>query len=394
MHDRGQLAPARRPAGRLGARLALALGGGAARGLAHIGVLEVLEREGIRPDCLVGSSMGGLIAALSAAGLRAREIADLARGFRFPRWFILGSFVDWDTVFAPAVSVLGGQSFEALDLPLFVTAVDLEAGTQVILHSGRVLPALRATCAVPGVLPPVRLEHRWLVDGGLANVLPIDVAWMVEPDVVVAVKVGAARAREMPELDRWPATLLGWLGTIVPNPGTAKLAFEVLSRAAEIALDRQTSLAAAMTGPELLIEPELGDVGLRDFDRLDDAVRAGRLATEAVLPELRRLLEAPPRAQVRSELLLTLRFDPVCAMAISPGRARATADHEGTTYYFCSPNCRDCFEQQPTLYLRNTALAFGPTREKGRSRGSQIGDTSSPSADGTSAVGSGRGGTA
>lgn len=356
-----------RPAGPLGARLALALGGGAARGLAHIGVLEVLEREGIRPDCVVGSSMGGLVGALSAAGLNAADIADLAKGFRFPRWFIPGAIVDWETVFAPAVSYLDSRSFEELELPLVVTAVDLEEGAQVILHEGSVLQAVRATCAVPGVLPAVRAGGRWLVDGGLVNMLPVDVAWMVEPDVVIAVKVGAARARKMPELD-WPLTaLLSRLGSIVPNPGTAKLGFEMLVRAAEIVLDRQATLAAAMTGPEILIEPDLGDLGLRDFDRLHDAVRAGRIATEAVLPELHQLLEAPPRVQVRSELVLTLRFDPVCAMVISPGRARARAEHEGVTYYFCSSNCRDCFTQAPAAYLRNAALAFGPVRDRTRS---------------------------
>jgi len=202
--------------------------------------------------------------------------------------------------------------------PLVVTAVDLEAGSQVILHAGPVLPAVRATCAVPGVLPPVKLDGRWLVDGGLVNLLPVDVAWMVEPDVVVAVKVGAARARPMPQLS-WPLTsLLSRLGGMIPNPATAKVSFEVLVRAAEIVVDRQTALAAAMTGAEVLVEPQLEDIGLRDFDRLDDAINAGRHAAEEALPELYRLLEAPPRAQVRSELVLTLRFDPVCAMVISP----------------------------------------------------------------------------
>lgn len=362
MREVNEVASVRRSAGPLGARLALALGGGAARGLAHIGVLEVLEREGIRPDCLVGSSMGGVIGALSAAGLRPRDIAEVARGFRFPRWFIPSGIVHWDTVFAPAVPILSGRSFEDLGVPLVVTAVDLEEGTQVILHSGRLLPAVQATCAVPGVLPPVRLGGRWLVDGGLVNVLPVDVAWLVEPDVVIAVKVGARRARKMPELNWWLTALLSRLGSVIPNPGTAKVSFEVLVRAAEIVLDRQTALAAAMTGPEVLIDPDLGDIGLRDFDRLDDAVRAGRLATEAVLPELCRLLEAPPRVQVRSELVLTLRFDPVCAMVISPGRARAKSEYEGVTYYFCSPNCRDRFEQEPDPYLRNAALAFGSAR--------------------------------
>ena len=126
-----------------GVRLALALGGGAARGLAHIGVLEVLEREGIRPDFIAGSSMGGLIGALSASGMPAREIEDVARGFRFPRWFIPGGLLRWASLFGPATSILSG-TFERLAIPLALTAVDLEEGTQVVLHTGPVLAAVQA----------------------------------------------------------------------------------------------------------------------------------------------------------------------------------------------------------------------------------------------------------
>jgi NTE family protein len=332
-------------------RLALALGGGAARGLAHIGVLEVLERAGIRPDCIAGSSMGGLIGALSAAGLRAADIERLARSFRFPRWFIPGFLVEWAEVFPSAVPALSGIDFHQLATPLIVTAVDLERGTQEILHTGPVLPAVRATCAVPGVLPPVRLGGRWLVDGGLVNILPVDAAWMSEPDVIVAVKPRALAARRMPRLDGRLTSLLSRLGGFVPNPATAKVSFEVLVRAAEIVIDRAAVLAAAMAGPELLIEPAVGDIGLRDFHRLDEAVAAGRQAAEDALPALRRLLSVPPEERTPADVVLTLRFDPVCAMVISPRRARASVEHAGVTHYFCSTNCRECFEREPERYL-------------------------------------------
>ncbi len=342
-------------------RLALALGGGAARGLAHIGVLEVLEREGIKVNFIVGSSMCGLIGALSAKGLRAQEIEEVARSFYFPRWFLPGGLVRFEALFKSAVPLLAG-TFEDLVTPLAVTAVDLEAGSQVVLHTGRVLPAIRATCTVPGVLPPLRLGGRWLLDGGLVNILPVDVAWMAEPDVVVAVKVGALRTRRIPELNWRLTALLSRLGGMIPNPATAKVSFEVLVRAAEIILDRQTALAVAMTGPELLIEPDLGDITLRDFHRLDEALAAGRRAAEAALPSLHKLLQAPPPVAPTGRRALELRFDPVCAMVISPARARATAVHGETTYYFCSPNCRDSFERDPDRYLAKIAVAFGVTR--------------------------------
>ena len=168
---------------------------------------------------------------------------------------------------------------------------------------------------------------------------------------------------------RWGRTsLLSRLGGILPNPATAKISFEMLVRAAEIMLERQTTLATAMTGPEVLIEPDLGDIGLRDFDKLDDAVAAGRRAAEAALPEITRLIESPPRVPAVGNRVFQLSFDPVCAMVMSPSRARATAQHDGTTYCFCSSNCRDCFVRDPDHYLRTTALRFGTTRRSTRKR--------------------------
>ena len=191
---------------------------------------------------------------------------------------------------------------------------------------------------------------------GLAH---IDVAWMLNPEIVVAVQVGAPRERRLPQLEWWLSTWLSRLGQIIPNPGTAKVTLEVLMRAAEIMLTRQMGLAAAMTSPEVLIEPELGDIGLRDFHRLAGAVEAGRRAAEAALPQLLRLMEDPVGAARTAERTLSLRFDPVCAMVINPSRARSSAVYRARNYYFCSSNCRDCFERDPARYLEGTAVDFG-----------------------------------
>jgi len=361
-----RLDPSRRPRS---PRVALALGGGAARGLAHIGVLEVLEREGIEPDFIAGTSMGGLIGALRASGWASGDVAEIARSFRFPRWFLPGGVLGWDSLFASSVSRLSG-TFEQLKIPLAVTAVDLEAGAQVVLHTGPLLPAVQATCTVPGILPPVALGGRWLVDGGIVNVLPVDVAWMSNPGIVVAVNVGAARERRVPQLDWRITSLLSRLGGMIPNPATAKVTLELLVRAVEIMLERQTTLAVAMTAPELLIEPQLGDMGLRDFHELEGAVAAGRRAAEAALPALVSLLESAPEMPATGERVLSLRFDPVCAMVTSPARARATVTRGEQTYYFCSENCRDCFERDPDAYLGGGLLALPVEGRKGGSGGS------------------------
>lgn len=311
-------------------RIALVLGGGGARGLAHIGVLEVMEEEGLRPAFLVGTSMGGVVAALSAAGQPADRIHQLARGFSFPRWFIPGGLVTWDRIFAPAARALVGLSFDQLALPMAVVAVDLEAGRQVVLHEGPLLPALRATCAVPGVLPPVEVGGRWLVDGALVNALPVDVAAMAEPDLVVAARAGGHGPRSMPDLRR---------------PLTVFTGIEILVRATEIALDRQNTLATAMVEPHVLVDVRLGDIGLRDFDRLDEAVAAGREAAREALPALRRALGDVKTGAARSERL-SLHVDPVCDMVVGPRQAAAVVVHDGRTFFFCSATCRDTFQRR------------------------------------------------
>lgn len=343
-----------------GKRIALALGGGGACGLAHIGVLEVLEAEGVAVDCIAGTSMGGLVGALGAAGLGARRIRDLARGFRFPRGFLLGRIVRWDDIFRPAVDVLANMDFAELSPRLMLTATDLELGAQVVLRRGPVLPSVRATCAVPGVLAPVEVGGRWLVDGGLVNLLPVDVAWMANPDIVVAVNVGALAPRRVNALHGTLARWLMRLGEVVPNPATAKICFEILARAAEVTVARQATLATAMAGPELVVEPRLPDMGIRDFDRLEEAVESGRRAAVQALPGLRRLLAAPLPERARASVRLEHHLDPVCGMVITAARARATVVQAASTYHFCSTNCRELFERDPLRYLAADAAQERP----------------------------------
>jgi NTE family protein len=331
--------------------VALVLGGGAARGLAHVGVLEVLEAEGIRPAFFAGSSIGGLVAALAARGVSASRMIELAAGFRFPRRFIPGRMLGWQEIFPTAVPLLDGLTFEDLGSPLAISAVDLQQGEEVVLYSGALLPAVRATCAVPGVLLPEYLGGRFLIDGGVMNVLPVDLAWSWAPDVVIAVNVLPSPQR-VARLDTGYARAAMRLGRLLPNPVTARFAFDVVMRAFEVALDRQRALAIGMTDPDVLIDLDLGDVSYRDFHRLAEIVEIGRRATRDALPRLRAALSSPSAAPASSPGDLTLYIDPVCRMAVSPARARARVDLDGVRYYFCSVNCRECFERHAERYLR------------------------------------------
>jgi NTE family protein len=322
-------------------RIALVLGGGAARALAHVGVLEVLEREGVTPAFAVGSSMGGLVAALWATGLGSAAIREIARGFRFPAWFVPGGVVAWDRVFRTAVPALARGTFADLPRRLAVVATDIDSGRRVVLRDGPVFPAVRATCAVPAVLPPVAIGGRWLVDGGLVSLLPVDVAAVAAPDVVVAVNIRAARERPVPVL-RNALAAAGWaVGRLLPNPATARLSFELAVRATEIALDRQVALASAMVAPDVLVEVDVGTIGVRDFHRLDDATDAGRRAMQSSLGALREALSRPVAA--RTSRVPSLAVDPVCDMVVDAGRAPEIVGPDGRRYHFCSSGCRETF---------------------------------------------------
>lgn len=338
--------------------VALALGGGGARGLAHVGVLEVLRAEGVRPALIAGTSMGGLIGALAGSCADTDEMLRIARRFRLTGGVRPGKLLVWNKIFCSAVELLRDKTFADLSTPLVVSAVDLNTGEEVALRAGPLLPAIRATCAVPGVFIPERLGARCLVDGGVTNMLPVDLAWTCDPDVVVAVNIVATvPSTSWPDsrMERWASVL----GQLVPNPWTARLSYAVAMRAVEIALDRQRAMAVAMTGPEVLIDIDLSDVALTDFHRVDEIVEVGRVATRSALPRIRSALEATCQMDERAELAHALHIDPVCRMTISAKRARATAQRNGITYYFCSSSCRDAFLLHSERYTPGATNASG-----------------------------------
>ena len=332
-----------------GPSVAVALGGGGARGLAHLAVLDVLRQEGISPGYIAGTSIGGLVGALWATALPMDVIVDAARRFRMPGRFLPGRALVWDSIFASAVPLLVDRSFESLATPLVVAAVDLFTGDDVALSSGPLLPAVRATCAIPGAIDPERIAGHCLVDGGVTNVLPVDLAWSSHPDVVIAVNILGQPSPSL-RLDSAFCRAASRLGRIAPNPWTAYYSYGIAMRAVEIALNRQRAMAVAMTGPEVLIDIDLGDISIGDFHRLDEVLDIGRSATQAALPRLKAALADGSQPLERSDVEMSLHIDPVCRMTVSSVRARGRIERDGITYYFCSTNCRDAFERYGGRY--------------------------------------------
>ncbi len=273
-------------------RVGLALSGGGVRGLAHIGVLKVLEREGVPIHFLAGTSMGGFIAAAYAAGFSPADLEAEALKFSNPRHLIgflerslpRRGLVAAEKIEAYLHQQLGDVTFDQLRLPLGLVAVDLNSGEKVVLREGPVVEAVRATIALPGVFPPVERNGQLLVDGGLLDNLPADVARDLGADVVIAVDVSTdekAVAFFAEALQR---------RRFVPE-GLVEL-MEILWRSVVVMQREANRRSLEAAEPDILIRPPIPDgvLVLTGFGRAAEIVRAGEVATEEALSQIRRLV--------------------------------------------------------------------------------------------------------
>lgn len=249
-------------------RLGLALGGGAARGFAHVGVLQALAEAGIWPDIVVGTSVGAVIGAGVAAGKNIDEIDRIARRINWGRiahlsWPRRGFFS-----FAPLerflVRWLGDLSIEELPLCYGCVAADALTGWPRLFRDGRLAPRVRASCSVPLAVRPVLIEDRWYVDGGLIDNLPIRFTRGLGADIVLAVNLFGPPRYLPSRMDTYTATILGHaIVQAGDNPASA----------------------------DVLVEPDLTDFDMLRMQR-SRLFRLGYQAMSLRLPELRTLLHA------------------------------------------------------------------------------------------------------
>jgi NTE family protein len=257
------------PIDEAGPCVALVLGGGSARGFAHVGVISVLEEAQVPIELVVGTSVGSLVGGLYASGLGGARLEEAARDLQRGDFF---DFYVW-TAFtglglAPGNSLrefverhAGDRTIEGLPRPFVAVAVDLLTGDEVILESGSLADAIRASTAIPGVFEPFRDGDRLLVDGGVRNNLPVDVARARGADVVIAVDVSA-----------------------VPSRVPLDNAVDVLLRAIEIVFDANADEQAK--DADVVVRPDVGAIPPLDFGARRDAIEAGREATRAALPAI------------------------------------------------------------------------------------------------------------
>lgn len=257
-------------------KIGLVLGAGSARGLAHIGVMQVLIENGIPFDFLVGSSMGAVVAAIYACGGDMYMTGKLASA--------LNTSVLWDVGIPRMGFVSGkriehflrlltkGKCFEDLDMPLAVVATDIENGEKIVIREGPVHTAVRASISIPGVFTPVRYENRLLVDGAVAERLPVGVARDMGADIIIGVDVTFAEDRQ----------------TQIRNT------LDVILQAIEI-LERQIFTEITRHQATVLLQPRLGNIKSNEFGRAEECILKGRECAEAKLDEIKSVLEAAGR---------------------------------------------------------------------------------------------------
>lgn len=306
-------------------RVGLALGSGGARGWAHLGVLQALKERGVQVDFVAGTSMGALVGAFLAARREdvLRELADhldwrQLRNFFWEVSMSRSGLTDGRRLLEETHRLLGVREFRELDLPYRAVATDLATGGGVVLGSGNLLQALRASVSIPGLFSPVKMGKRLLVDGGLVNPVPVDVVRAMGAQFVIAVDVlqgiepedksGMQPPRE-PEKPRGPLSLpkptaeeeragplraverfLGEierkarrLRTSVAEAAARPALTEVLVRSVRIA-EAQIALARRRAEPpDLLVEPKVGQLGTLEFQRAKEAIAAGHAAARNAL---------------------------------------------------------------------------------------------------------------
>ena len=250
----------------------LALGGGAARGFAHVGVLQVLEENGLRPNVVTGTSAGSLVAAMYATGMKGAELERLALGMEeatLTDWSlpILGRGVlRGDALERYVRQAVGGKTLENMALPLGILATDLQTGRGVLFRRGDAAIAVRASSAVPGVFTPVLISGREYVDGGLVAPVPVSQAREMGAEVVLAVDISKG-----------------------PEPGPVSGALSVLLQTFDIM--GQSINRYELAKATVVIRPTLVGVGSADFGARAQSIAAGRAAMQAALPALRQALQ-------------------------------------------------------------------------------------------------------
>lgn len=261
-------------------KIGLAFGGGFARGIAHIGALKVLEEEKIPIDFVAGTSVGAIIAAAFCNGTSAQELSEIAMLVRFKhfaRWtFSRFGFCNNDRIEQVMKRMVSVRTFEELKIPLAVAATNFQTGEPAVFTSGPIIPAVRASCAYPGMFLPVEIDGQTYVDGMLAWLVPTTPLKQMGADRVIGLYLNA-----------------NWVKVRAPRH-----LFDVIGQCFSIAQERMSD--SWKRDADLVIEPNIDGFEYDCFDRAKDLIKLGEESMRAQLPTIMKWLEPPKVISVPS----------------------------------------------------------------------------------------------
>jgi NTE family protein len=266
-------------------KVGLALSGGAARGLAHVGVISVLHKEGIPIDMIAGTSAGAIMGAVYA---RHRDTEKMKEYALDPGWkkrvpmidpsFPKTGFIKGKKIEKLLESFLGGNiEFKDLRIPFACVATDITTGEEVVINRGPVAEALRASISIPGIFTLVKREGRYLVDGGLTTPVPVEVVRKMGADFIIAVNVNPDVSDRMDKAVKHPER-------VQKSPNI----FQVLIQS--IYITTYSLARNSLEKADIIIEPAIADISAGDFSRTPELIGLGELAAAEAVPEIKRKL--------------------------------------------------------------------------------------------------------
>lgn len=251
-------------------KIGIALGSGGAKGFAHIGVLRVLESEGIAIDYLAGSSIGALVGALYSVGHRYDSMHKMAVTFKRDHYldFILPKmgFVSGKRITSLIKAITHGKTFKDCDIPLKIIATDLLAGKRVIFDEGYLYEAVRASISIPGIFVPVKKDGRLLVDGGVIDRVPVSTVKRMGADIVIAVDV--ARFIDQAEIST---------------------VYDVIMQSIDIMQEEMVRSQQLQT--DVIIKPNVGQYHSKAFTNIEEIIKIGEESTRQQLPSIYKAIE-------------------------------------------------------------------------------------------------------
>lgn len=291
-------------------KVGIALGAGAARGWAHIGIIQALEKLGVKIDIVAGSSIGAYVGAAYASG-RLQPLREWATSLT--EWQVLslmgvgirrGGLASGQKVFDKLASEFCVETFEEMEKPFAVVATDLYSGREVVFNTGALGESVQASCAIPALFSPIAHEDRWLVDGAVVNPVPVNLCRQLGADFVIAVNLNAdfrpqrlEKAKiEHEEIQRKTDDFFTKSQNVVrqwfspetkPNKSNPPGILSIMSSSLEILQARVTRSRLAGDPPDVLIEPQLTDVGLMEFHRAGEMCQRGEETVNRLAEQIR-----------------------------------------------------------------------------------------------------------